>query len=353
VVSKYCRGVLFGLCWLWPLTSLAVADAAWLYEVEGPVAAQTDEERDRAASDALLVVLTRLTGLTSVPRSPVIGAALARPSDYYNQFVFFVNDDTGAEQIYLRVTFQADAVLALIEKAGLPVWWSKRANMLAWIVVDNGGNREILTSTSQHPLVAGLKERARQRGIPIILPLMDLDDQLAVTAGDIWGKLGQTLDAGAARYGAELVLIGRISRAQTSFMDRQPFRGDWEIWLDGQPVAENFTARSAEDAANVGIDLVADRLAERYAVLPRQLRLRQMTITGLDDGASYANFMQYLASLEFIDHVDVTAIDAAKLHIALASRAQMEQLLMLLTAQGRLTEDKLYRGIGRQLIWRG
>ena len=103
----------------------------------------------------------------------------------------------------------------------------------------------------------------------------------------------------------------------------------------------------------MGIDLVADRLAEYYAVLPRELRLRQLTITGLDDGASYANFMQYLASLEFIDHVDVTAIDAAKLHIALASRAQEDQLLMLLTAQGRLAEDKLYRGLGRQLIWRG
>jgi len=330
-----------------------VTEAAWLYEVERPVAAQSNEERDRAASDALLVVLTRLTGLTSVPRSPVIGAALARPANYYNQFVFFVNDDSGTEQINLRITFQADAVLALIEEAGLPVWWSKRADMLAWIVVDNGGNREILASSSQHPLVAGLKERARQRGIPLTLPLMDLDDQLAVGTGDIWGKLGQTLDAGAARYGAELVLVGRISRAQTSFLDRQPFRGDWEIWLDGRPLAQNFTAANAEDAAYMGIDLVADRLAEYYAVLPRELRLRQLTITGLDDGASYANFMQYLASLEFIDHVDVTAIDAAKLHIALASRAQEDQLLMLLTAQGRLAEDKLYRGLGRQLIWRG
>ena len=193
----------------------------------------------------------------------------------------------------------------------------------------------------------------RLRGLPMTLPLMDLDDQLQVTPADVWGKLGESLDASALRYDAELVLIGRVARVQTTFMDSRAYRGDWEIWLNGEPLVENFNAASAVEAANIGVDLVANRLAERFAVLPRQLRQQRLAIIGLNDPGSYADFMRYLQDLEFVDHVDVTAIDAATLHIALASRAQLEQLMMLLTVEGRLVEDKLHRGLDVQLIWQG
>ena len=341
------------LCWLMTLPGAVSADPAWLYEVELPVSAQSDVERNRAAGEGLLIVLSRLTGLSSVPRSAPIVKALARASDYYNQFVFFSAIDDNQDQGYVRLTFQADAVQGLINSASLPVWWTKRPEILTWVALDVGGNREILSSSSQHPIVMALKSRARLRGLPMTLPLMDLDDRLNVAVADVWGKLGESLDAGAARYGAELVLIGRIARVQTTFMDAQAYRGDWEIWLNGEPLVKNFSAVSALEAADIGVDMVANRLAERFAVLPRQLRQQRLAITGLNDPGSYAAFMQYLDGLEFIEHIDVTAIDAATLHIALASRARLEQLMMLLTAEGRLAEDKLHRGLEVQLIWQG
>ncbi len=341
------------LCGLLSLAGWARADADWLYAVELPVNAQSDVERARAAGEGLLIVLSRLTGLSSVPRSAQITQALARAGDYYNQFVFLTGANDDQDQGYVRITFQADAVQTLINSAGLPVWWAKRPRILTWVVLDVGGEREILSSSSQHPMISALQSRARLRGLPMTLPLMDLHDQLQVTPADVWGKLGESLDASAERYDAELVLIGRVARVQTTFMDSRAYRGDWEIWLNGEPLVENFNAASAAEAANIGVDLVANRLAERFAVLPRQLRQQRLAITGLNDPGSYADFMHYLQGLEFVDHVDVTAIDAATLHISLASRAQLEQLMMLLTVEGRLVEDKLHRGLDVQLIWQG
>jgi len=332
--------------------SHALQDADWLYGVEQPVSAQTDAERTRAASEGLLVVLTRLTGLVSVPRNEQITAALQRPSAYYNRFVFITKPlPAGGEQRYLRVTFQSAAIQGLLREAGLPVWWSKRPTVMAWVVMDTSGERQILSSASRHPLVTALRERAQLRGLPFTLPLMDLDDNLAVSAADVWGKVGQSLDAASARYDADIVLVGRITRNPGFLLTTQPYRGDWEVWVDGRPVAENFSAANAEEAAGLGMDMIANRLAEQFAVLPRQLQVQRLAVAGLEDTGSYAAFMRYLESLEFIDRVAVTALAPEALQIAVASRAEAEQLEMLLTAEGRLRRDLLHRGLYTQLIW--
>ena len=343
--------MLAGACWWLPLSAWALTDAAWLYTVEVPVTAQSNAERNRAAGEGLLTVLARLTGLASVPRSAEITAALARPDDYYSRFVFFTERNEAGDQRFLRISFQADAIQTLIRAADLPVWWSKRQQVLAWIVVDDGGGRQILDSASEHPVGLALKARASYRGLPLVLPLMDLDDSLAVTPADVWGKIQQSLDDGAARYGAQLVLIGRVSNVSARFAQQDAYRGDWEIWLGGRPLVQNFTAASAQQAGDLAIDMLADRLAEQYAVLPRPLQQQPVAITGLHDTTSYAALMRYLESLDFIDDVEVTAIDMATLRLSIASRAQLNQLLMLLTAEGRLAQDKLHRGLDLQLMW--
>ncbi len=333
--------------------SFAQASTSWLYAVERPVEAQTDAERQRAAREGLLIVLSRITGLASVPRTPEVSAALQRPDRYYNEFVFRERRDALNEvTLSVTLTYQADAVIALCKQAALPVWWSRRPQVVAWVVED-GGEREVLGSGSEHPVTEALVERAQFRGVPLTLPLMDLDDSLAVSAADVWGKVSQTLDAAAARYGADLVLTGRL-RGMPGVDDMTTnYRGDWEIWLDGAPLVEKFTGVDAATAAAMAVDLIADRLAERYAVLPRSVRAQRVSVVGLAGPEAYADMMRYLGSLEFIDRVDVVALSDNSLQLQVASRARAEQLLMLLTAEDKLREDKFHRGLDVQLVWRG
>ena len=334
------------------VSAQALSDADWLYAVDRPVAAQSNEERDRVAQEGLLVVLSRLTGLVSVPRTPAIAAALEQPQNYYNRFVFFTTREASGEpQTHIRITFQSNAMLQLVKTANLPVWWSKRPNVLAWLVVDDGSSREILASSSPHPLVAELRKYAADRGVTLTLPLLDLDDSLAVSPADVWGKVTASLEQAAERYDADLVLVGRLSQDQT--FDGEIYRGDWEIWLEGQPLATNFTTPDLAEAVRGGIDMLTERLAEKYAVLPRAQRAQRIYISGLSDVLGYAELMTYLNSLEFVDGLDVEAIDDRRLSLSLVSRAEPEQLLALLTAQGKLREDLLARGFEMQLIWQG
>ena len=143
---------------LLPRVSWAFTVPDWLFSVEVPVTAQSSEERARAAEVGLLELMTRLTGLVSVPRNPTVVAALEQPERYYNQYLFYSkrngsgNTDS-ATGTYLRVTYQSDAVLNLLKDAGLPVWGSSRPQVTAWIVVDLDGERIILDQATQHPIV--------------------------------------------------------------------------------------------------------------------------------------------------------------------------------------------------------
>src|SRR4051794_2175650 len=77
--------------WLfWLLTALPSAvDAAqvdWLYDVDVPVADQSVDVRGAAFKRALLIVLTRVSGLAEVPTNAAVASALEAPQRYYLQY---------------------------------------------------------------------------------------------------------------------------------------------------------------------------------------------------------------------------------------------------------------------------
>ena len=61
----------------------------WLYEVDQYVPDQDTSNRLEAAQRSLLRVLSRTTGLVSIPRTPVIVEALSQPQRYYAKYVYF------------------------------------------------------------------------------------------------------------------------------------------------------------------------------------------------------------------------------------------------------------------------
>jgi len=331
----------------------ALSDVEGIYVIEQPVEAQTDAERTRVAAEGLLTVLTRLTGLVSIPRNEQVVAALGAPQAYYNRFLFFTKSrPDGSEQQILKITYQTAAIQKLIEQASLPVWWAKRPKVVAWVVLESGGERRILSDDQRHPLVQALRARGELRGVPLSLPRMDLSDSVAISAAEVWGKLGQSLDAAAARYQADIVLVGRVARSADFLSGTKPYRGDWEAWVEGQLVAVNFDSLNAEQVAGLGVDLIADQVMEQYAVLPRGIQSQSLRVSGLYDIDDYAQLMQYLEGLEFVADVGVTELSPNTVNLSVTSRAQQNQLEMLLTTEGYLTKDRLHRGRDSRFIWR-
>ena len=98
------------------------------------------------------------------------------------------------------------AVLGLIRDAGLPVWRANRPTVVAWVVLDDGSERRILGAESTHPAIEALRSRARERGVPLRLPLLDLQDLSAVSFTDVWGGFEEGIVAASARYRADAAI---------------------------------------------------------------------------------------------------------------------------------------------------
>ena len=250
----------------WSGSARAVELVPWLYQVAVPVADQSTAERERAASEALLALLTRLTGLAYVPRTEEVAAALKAADGYYSEFRFAAalsppgsesSEGPGASQgkdaLNLVIQFDPDPVLALIRAAGLPIWRATREKVLVWVVLNDGAERSLVGATSDLPLVAGLTAQARVRGLSLTLPLLDLEDQLAVDPAAVWGRLSQVVDPASVRYGADVLLLGRIERDAFGV-----WTSDWEFWLDGVVVPFNTEGGDLAVHAGQAVNVLAD-----------------------------------------------------------------------------------------------
>lgn len=331
---------------LLPIAPAGAVDVSWLYDVEVPVEDQSSRARLDAASQGLAELLTRLTGLVSVPRNEAVSRALAAPDLYYNRFSFEQSED--GDGLMLRLQFTPNSVLNLIRDANLPIWRTNRPVVVAWIAFDDGRERRILGADSQHPVVEALRERARDRGFPLRLPLLDLADQLTVSPAAVWGRLSPTLEPASERYGGDIVLMGRVRQ-----LPGESWAASWEFWVDGDIRNVDQEAPEPAPLGRAVADAVANELAGRYAVLDRGVRQLELAVSAVEGAGDYADLLRYFGDLEFIQEVAVSAVKDDRLHVSLLTAAAPEQLLELFRLDRRLAPDRNNDAPGPpiELVW--
>ena len=344
--------------------SAASADAdvvRWLYDVEVPVASQG--ERPRAARTGLAELLVRVTGMADVPPNPEIQAALREPQKYYGRFEFSTRPIPGAgetepaEQMFVALHYEPAMVLALLRRAGLPVWSADRPRVHAWIAVEQDNARHVLSASDGDELAAAVQQRVRRRGLELSLPLMDLTDR-TVTPTVVWGRFWRTIEAASMRYAPDVIVLGRaVQRIDGTWMS------DWELRSAPWPrTGADLEARleaapgDARDAVADGVDLVVDVLADRFAVGGR-LDAIAVTIRGASTIAAYASVLDYLRSREYVERLEVKAVARDALTLHLHSRSSSAQLAELLAMGGPLAAPPGRDGRGDdrtlEFAWRG
>ena len=322
----------------------------WLYDVEAPVASQGATDRRGASRTALREMLTRLTGLRSVPMSEPVQAALRDPGPYYVQYRFLPGNAEG--WMRLGVSFSPNAVRDLVSRAALPIWSANRPVGLAWVAAPVEGTATVLSRDSEHPLAEGLRTRARQRGIEMGLPVLDAQDAARISVSDVWYRFPYAIEQATARYEPDVLLLGR-GRADP--LGR--WVTEWELRLDGGQRSFSFETRTPEEGAALAVDEVADELMDRFAVFGREAAPIELEVRGIATVRDYAALMHALAGLEFIDRVELLAAAPAATTLRVTTRSSRARLAELLAAYGLLEPDgadPLAGAAGRlTLAWTG
>ena len=313
-----------------------------LYLVERQVDSQSSVERDSVAKDALIGLLTKVTGLRNVPRSLRIKEALNGPAAFYSGFSYKPNDE--GDGFLITYDFDKYLILDLISEAKLPYWWSVRPRVVIWLALDHS-SQEILSSSDSHGFVRHLRERAMARGIEVELPIMDVKDRSLVSYKELMSGIAHQIDQASTRYAADIYLVGKVKEMEFS-MDEPFFEGRWEFWFDDEFLTADFKSLTVQEAAELGIDLVVDAVVANDAVFALEQQEYQWVVTGIDSVHEYVRLKNIFEDLEFIDTFFLEKLSVDQVVFSISTRASEKKIVEFLAKRKFLVENPFYRGPG-------
>ncbi|WP_261815739.1 DUF2066 domain-containing protein [Vibrio gallicus] len=183
-----------------------------LFDVESVVyeqqanAKQSGEELARRSG--MREVIVRATGDSASLDNPVVKKAITQSS----RFLSTISPSSKNGQPTLLMSFNPRQIQALLQQANLPYWPPERAKVLVWIVEDNGYDRTISWEQSGRTSVANLNYVAHQKGLPVVVPVGDIDDVTSIKATELWGGFGEQISKASRRYHTDSVVVVRIER---------------------------------------------------------------------------------------------------------------------------------------------
>lgn len=310
---------------VWATTAYA-EEVQWLYQVAVPVASQSIADREAAAGIALTEVLQRVSGRASIPDSTRLRLAISQPDRYYDQFRYQRSQRDGSTQ--LRVDFSAPAINELSKALELPLWWANRPRVILWSMDQAGG----VIGAQDPEFALGLQQRARQRGVPLVMPVPDETGAFDVSDNAVRRADLSSLAAYSSTYGAELIGAGRLSGSAGNLSGR------WVIKLAGRDRTLSVRAADATQLGTALADKLANVLAEQFAVVGTAGEL-QVVVSGVNDLRQYAHLLRYFGSLAFVDDTMVRSLAQGQLTMALQTQANQDKLLELLAVDGLLIPE--------------
>lgn len=331
-----------------PGGSPSAAVVADLYETEVRVPTQQPEDRERALGLALRRVLLKVSGRRDIESQEMLVAALDEPGRFVQQFRYRGGEDGepeatgGGGPFRLWARFDAELVDALVRDAGLPVWGRLRPSTLVWFSVESEGTRTLLATDRDAVPFVPLEEAARRRGIPLVLPLLDLEDRLAVDPDEIWAGFFDRLRQASARYGTEAVLLIRLRALLPSLSEAQ-----WSLLMEGSEQHWTTQSDAIELLLEDGVHIAADHLAARYSRSADAFATGtvEIVVTAVRTLADYARALRYLSSLDEVEWIAVEAVEAGQVRFrvdAHGGRSSLRQSVALgatLSPEGHAAQD--------------
>ena len=228
---------------------------------------QSQRSQDSALKSAFKQVMIKITGNKDALQNPGVKAALRTPQAYLRSYRF---DFQEGETLYVA-EFDKIKLNELLQREGLPLWGERRPETLLWLATEDSesGERQLLDETTPSEMREHLSAKAKERGLPLSFPLMDLTDRTTISIYDVWGRFVQSLTQASNRYSVDNVIGARVYKNEPGTVSEVPgetarleqlqldaTRGDSQDLatadLNDNPVAHesDYTAETAEQPYN-------------------------------------------------------------------------------------------------------
>ena len=283
--------------------ALAAVEIKQLYQARVNVPSQATAERTRALRQALNDALLRISGDDQLLQHSEVQQALRNVSDFVMQYGY----QQQQEQLQLWVQFDQDKVNQLIQRAESGIWSNLRPELLLWLVrEDENLQRRLVGTDEASDLLLQLRATAEQRGLPLKLPLLDLNDSMAISALDVWGRFDDALSFASARYPHDGVIVTRIYQADPS-LSSDSWMADWTLQLGDIRWRGEVSSSVQDQLGALVIAQVSKELAQRYRISStiEQTNEWQMTVHDLANLPQVISAELLLTSLPSVSRVQL------------------------------------------------
>lgn len=312
-----------------------------LYSANIEVAGQSSDERVKAIRQALKRVVVKLTGSLQSAELPELNHFFEQASDYVEQFRYkekeiqprslaFTEQNTTealglleAENLIrldLWVSFDSSAVRKVLDKVNLAYWGTTRPLLLIWLAIEEDTGRFLLEKELHTELSSILQDRADIRGLPIVFPLMDLEDRAVIGITDVWGDFSDIIREASQRYPVDAILVARLHQAGNAW------QGRWTIYHDG--FSRNWQSAQLElkGLLKAGIDETTESIAQHYVqVMSNESEEDlQLAVSGLTNFAQYSQVLNYLTNLDVVQKTRVKEVSDKQILLELEIRGSLK-----------------------------
>jgi hypothetical protein len=216
------------------------------------VANQSSSAQTRATQAAIKQVLVKMTGQTDLTEFSSLSSVIKNANNYLRSYRY----DQRKEQLYFIAEFDRTALENKLITSELPIWGRRRPDTIVWLATENeiSGQREILAESAHSDLVTAVTETALNRGVPLSLPIMDLDDAQAVTIFDVWGLFSSRLTQASARYNSDFVIGARLYLNKTTGISFRDSSSGATVDDQGQDFAANIATSHTSQTNTSGLE---------------------------------------------------------------------------------------------------
>jgi len=301
-----------------------------LYVVELPISDQTTTSRLQVFRSAFRKVIVKVSGNDDALKSQAFKRPQQLSARYVKQFRYInrkSEDEFDAGQLFLRVDFNQRLIESLLRENGFPVWGRERPSSLLLISYDVNEVVDVVSGDSTPELMELMDQSAQALGLPVLFPLMDLEDRALISSEVITNKAYDTLGRVAVRYLPDALLIGQIIGRNA-----KGWQGLWETRLGDQVFRWQHTAKSRTEVIDQALSQLGGILAREYALLT-QRQFEQailMRVSQIYDVKGFVAVQKYLQSLDAIKSVLVSHVSATSITYQLNLRNQPEELQRLI-----------------------
>ncbi|GLP94783.1 DUF2066 domain-containing protein [Paraferrimonas sedimenticola] len=322
--------VFAGLTLLWA-QALQAVEVKDLDKAQVKVSSRSNASLNQGMKAGLTQVLMKNSGGLAQLDEPLLKSRLAAPRALISQYGY--TDVDG--QLWLEMSFDHKQILALLRQSNQPIWAAQRPLTLMWMVDEQSEEQTILSDTLDSEFRDQLLEQAQQVGMPMLLPLMDLDDAMTVAANDVKGQFIDPVATASARYRSDFFAMASVqSSLDGVFYQLQLYPKNSNTQGFVRPVLNlQDQALDADAALAAMMSAISGYYVDRYAVVSTgESDTVSLSFAPIKDLTKLVELERYLSSLPSVKSLLMSNYqgEVAQFDVALFGQlAELEQQLSL------------------------